>query len=66
MNLRLEQLVNEPGQVGALRIEEIQQLISDAEAILEKEPKLVTFDRKKILFVGDTHGDLESTIPIVK
>ncbi|MBS7250760.1 MAG: metallophosphoesterase [Candidatus Freyarchaeota archaeon] len=66
MNLRLEQLVNEPSQVGALGIEEIQQLISDAGAILEREPKLVTFDREKILFVGDTHGDLESTIPIVK
>jgi protein phosphatase len=66
MNLNLERLINEPGQVGELGIEEIQQLISDAGALLEKEPKLVIFDRKKILFVGDTHGDLESTIPIVK
>ncbi len=66
MNLDIEHLVNKPGQISELGEKEIGELISEASTILEKEPKLVPFNENKILFVGDTHGDLESTIPIVR
>ena len=61
MNLNIEQLVNKPVQIGELGEEEIRELILRASPILEKEPKLVNFNADKILLVGDTHGDLEST-----
>nr|MDO8081196.1 metallophosphoesterase [Candidatus Freyarchaeota archaeon] len=66
MNLNIEQLVNKPKQISELGEKEIRELISDASTILDKEPKLVHFNENRILFVGDTHGDLESTIPIVR
>lgn len=66
MNLNIEQLVNKPVQIGELGEEEIRELILRASPILEKEPKLVNFNADKILLVGDTHGDLESTLPIVR
>lgn len=66
MNLNLEQIVNKPEQIRELVEKEVRELIFDASTILEKEPKLVRFNENRILFVGDTHGDLESTIPIVR
>ncbi|MFB0562105.1 MAG: metallophosphoesterase [Candidatus Lokiarchaeia archaeon] len=66
MNLNIEQLVNKPVQIGELGEEEIRELILRASPILEKEPKSVNFNADKILIVGDTHGDLESTLPIVR
>jgi protein phosphatase len=66
MNLNVKQLVDNPRQISELSGEDIRRLILDAQTILDKEPKVVRFDGSKILFVGDTHGDLESTIPIVR
>ncbi|MGQ9720606.1 MAG: metallophosphoesterase [Candidatus Jordarchaeum sp.] len=66
MNLNVEQLVNKPMNIGELGEKEIREIVSKVTPILEKEPKLVKFDVDKILFVGDTHGDLESTTPIVR
>jgi protein phosphatase len=66
MNLNEEQLINTPVKISELNEEDIRKLISDAQTILDKEPKLVRFNGGKILFVGDTHGDLESTISIVR
>ncbi len=66
MNLNIEQLVNKPKEIVELEEEEIRELILKVSPILEKESKLVAFNAEKILFVGDTHGDLESTVPIVR
>jgi protein phosphatase len=66
MSLNLEQLVNNPHQISELSENEIRKLISDAQTVLDKEPKLINFNANRILFVGDTHGDLESTILIVR
>ncbi|MEM2146813.1 MAG: metallophosphoesterase [Candidatus Jordarchaeaceae archaeon] len=66
MSLDFEQLINKPSKMSEMGEKEIRELISVASTILEKEPKLVHFNANRILFVGDTHGDLESTVLIVR
>lgn len=66
MNLNLEQIVNRPERISELGENEIRALIFDASTILEEGPKLVHFNENRILFVGDTHGDLESTMLIIR
>ncbi|WXG41683.1 MAG: metallophosphoesterase [Candidatus Freyarchaeum deiterrae] len=66
MNLNEEQLINTPVKISELSEEDIRKLISDAQTVLDKDTPLVRFYGSKFLFVGDTHGDLESTISIVR
>ncbi|MHA1361950.1 MAG: metallophosphoesterase [Candidatus Freyarchaeota archaeon] len=66
MKLDLELLVNKPDTVSELGEGEIRELIQEAQTLFEGERRLVRFDADRILIVGDTHGDMESTIPIVR
>ncbi|MBO3801640.1 MAG: metallophosphoesterase [Thermoproteota archaeon] len=42
--------------------EEVERNIKEVTAILEKEQNLIEVEAEKVVFVGDTHGDLSSTL----
>ena len=46
--------------------EEIRELLSEAGKIFAKEPKLIQLESGTVIFIGDTHGDLEATEKIIK
>jgi hypothetical protein len=41
--------------------EEIRDLLDEAEKRFASEPKLIELESGKVIFVGDTHGDLEAS-----
>ena len=45
--------------------EEIKELLNKAEKRFASEAKLITLESGTIIFVGDTHGDLEATEKII-
>lgn len=45
---------------------EVRRLIESVEPMLEAEPQLVVEDSGDLLVVGDTHGDLESTLKALR
>ncbi len=45
--------------------EEIKELLNEAEKSFVSEAKLIQLESGKVIFVGDTHGDLEATEKIV-
>ena len=45
--------------------EEIKELLNEAEKRFASEAKLIQVESGKIIFVGDTHGDLEATEKII-
>ena len=45
--------------------EEIKELLSEAEKRFASETKLIQLESSKVIFVGDTHGDLEATETII-
>lgn len=63
---RLREILENPEQIFELKRGEIALLIDRTLSVLGREPALVEFDNVKTLFVGDTHGDLESTVSIAK
>ena len=46
--------------------EETRELLDEAEKRFASEPKLIELESGKVIFVGDTHGDLEATEKIVR
>jgi len=45
--------------------EEIKELLNEAEKRFASEAKLIKLESGKVIFVGDTHGDLEATEKIM-
>ena len=45
--------------------EEIKELLNEAEKRFASESKLIQLESGKVIFVGDTHGDLEATEKII-
>ena len=45
--------------------EEMKELLSEAEKTLSSEAKLIQLESGRVIFVGDTHGDLEATEKII-
>jgi predicted MPP superfamily phosphohydrolase len=45
--------------------EEIEELLNEAEKRFASETKLIRLESGRVIFVGDTHGDLEATEKIV-
>jgi len=45
---------------------EIESLLSQAEKRFEQEPKLIEIPSGRVIFVGDTHGDIEATRSVVE
>lgn len=51
---------------GKLSIKKLTELFEDACNILEKEKNLIRINQGHTIFVGDTHGDIESTKIIIE
>ncbi|MFX0068071.1 MAG: metallophosphoesterase [Candidatus Hodarchaeota archaeon] len=66
MDKRIRQILEDPEQIFELKEKEIALLIERALVVLRREEPLVHFNNVNTLLVGDTHGDLESTISIIK
>jgi hypothetical protein len=45
--------------------EKIQELLNEADKRFASEAKLIELDSGKVIFVGDTHGDLQATEKII-
>jgi hypothetical protein len=45
--------------------EEIKELLNEAEKAFASEAKLIQLESGQVIFVGDTHGDLEATEKII-
>jgi len=45
-----------------LPLEEVQELLGEARRVLASEPSLVEVSAERALFVGDTHGDVHSSL----
>jgi predicted MPP superfamily phosphohydrolase len=46
--------------------EEIKELLNQAEKRFASEAKLIQLDSGRVIFVGDTHGDLDATEKIIR
>ena len=54
------------GKLCLVTREEIKELLNKAERRFASEAKLITLESGKLIFVGDTHGDLEATEKIIR
>ena len=61
----IDDVINDPDKVASLDGGEIEECLEMVTPILEEEPALVELDGD-VAFVGDTHGDFETTKAIVK
>jgi protein phosphatase len=61
----IEQIINDPDQVANLDRNELVELLLRVKQLFTKERVLVNLDGD-VVFVGDTHGDFETTKSIVK
>jgi len=44
-----------------------EEILEKAKEIISKEPKLIEIEKvKKVIFIGDTHGDLEASKKVIK
>ena len=58
-------VVNDPEQVKNLRRDEIEEVLRRVKQLFDKERALVELDGD-VVFVGDTHGDFETTTAIIE
>jgi protein phosphatase len=65
INQVIEKIVNNPDEVTSLNRNEIEESLWQVKQIFNKERALVDLDGD-VVFVGDTHGDFETTKSIVK
>ena len=54
------------GKLYLMTREEIKELLSKAEQRFASEAKLIILESGTLIFVGDTHGDLEATEKIIR
>lgn len=60
----IDVIVSNPDKVGNLSKEDLEECLENVTSILNKEKALVELS-SDILFVGDTHGDFETTKSII-
>jgi 3',5'-cyclic AMP phosphodiesterase CpdA len=53
------------GNLCPVTREEIKELLNEAENMFASETKLIQLESGRVIFVGDTHGDLEATEKII-
>jgi len=53
------------GKLCPVTREEIKELLNEADKRFASEAKLIQLESGKVIFVGDTHGDLEATEKII-
>lgn len=64
--MNYKEIVNDPDLVKLLDCDEIKEILKCVRKIFEKEKALIEPNSDKFIFVGDTHGDFETTTSIVK
>lgn len=65
IDMRIEQDIEDLDQVTSLNKGEVKELLWRVKPIFDKERALVELDGD-VVFIGDTHGDFETTKSIVK
>jgi len=65
MGEQYERLLQDPDRVSALKRDEIENLIREAERAFELEPKLIRLNTGRAIFVGDTHGDFDASKRVI-
>ena len=63
--MKWEQVINDPSIASRLSEDQITELLDQVSKCLVKEGPVIDLEAGRILFVGDTHGDFDSTISIV-
>lgn len=58
--------MHHPKRVTELDKKEVGDLVAQAREVLREERCLINLQSKRVLFVGDTHGDFLSTISVVR
>ena len=53
-------------RLGSMTREETEELLSEAEKTFASESKLIQLESGRVIFVGDTHGDLEATEKVIR
>jgi len=56
-------------QEGKFRLvtrEEMKELLNKAEKLFASEAKLIQLESDRVIFVGDTHGDIEATEKVIR
>ncbi|MEM1511357.1 MAG: metallophosphoesterase [Candidatus Jordarchaeales archaeon] len=66
MTFRSSEVVENPWLASRLREGEVKELIHEASKAMEGEAPYLEAEGERVIFVGDTHGDLPSTIAAVK
>jgi predicted phosphodiesterase len=61
----IESIVNNPDKVASLKEKDIENCLEKVKLIFDKEKALIEL-KGDIVFVGDTHGDFETTKSVVK
>jgi len=49
-----------------LNVSQLREFLEELKAIFRKEPNILKISRNPCIFVGDTHGDLETSKRIVE
>ncbi|RZN68438.1 MAG: hypothetical protein EF807_05900 [Candidatus Methanolliviera hydrocarbonicum] len=62
---RFKTIFHKPDEVFVLGEKEIEDLIFEAGRIIRAEKNLITLKDGKVIFVGDTHGDLDATRNVI-
>ncbi|HID25556.1 MAG TPA: serine/threonine protein phosphatase [Thermoplasmata archaeon] len=60
------EILNNPNKLAELKEEEIEEYLDRVPHVLEEERALIELQDASLVFVGDTHGDFETTKAVVK
>ena len=67
LNEFIEEIIAEPDRVTRLTRDETRKLLDKAEHVISSDPSLIEIDEnRKIVFIGDTHGDFDAVKAAVK
>lgn len=58
----LDRVLRAPEEAGKLELSKLEELLNEVGELFKSEPQLLEVEGDLLLIVGDTHGDLESTL----
>jgi len=62
----IDKITERPEAVAELSYDELLELLDEAKSLFNSEPQLIEVEADKVLIVGDTHGDLETSVKALK
>jgi len=63
---KIREIVVNPEMISFLTPEEVEEIVQRASNLFESEKSLLKIEGNRFLFIGDTHGDFDSTRKIAK